>query len=116
MRAINVTPEKWRDIKIIYDDGEYSVIWGKYEGKDALGARWNGEDNAAVGYPNQGGNPTWYVEPDFISIAILQKLFSMYVAAKKSELNLEDKNRILEFWNLDNLKIAMGELTDKMSK
>ena len=74
MRAEEVRPQKWLwdenySIRVLYDDGDYSVIWGKYENVRALGVRWNGGTD--VGYPGQGGHPTWYVEPDFIAIAIL---------------------------------------------
>jgi len=105
MDAKNVLPQKWtwdehRQFLILFDDGEYSVIWGKYEGVKALGTRWNGETD--IGYPNQGAYPTWYVEPDFIAIAILQRLLTLAI-------DNGDKNY------LENIKIAINELSNKMT-
>lgn len=104
MRAHEVRPQKWLQdesypIRILYDDEEYSIIWGKYEGKKALGVRWNG--GTEVGYPGQGGHPTWYVEPDFVAIGVLQRILTMAIDAT-------DRSRI------DNIVFATNELTDKM--
>lgn len=106
MRADEVKPQKWLwdenyPIRILYDDGEYSVIWGKYENVRALGVRWNGE--ADVGYPGQGGYPTWYVEPDFIAISILQRILTIAID------NNDQKH-------LDNIHFAIRELSSKMTK
>lgn len=77
--AINVTPKSWTDIKILYDDGKYSVIWGRrdnYKTKE-LGVRWNGSNDAPKGYPNQGKYSLWYSEPKFLFKPILDKLLTM---------------------------------------
>lgn len=80
MDAIDVHPEKWfwdtnYPMRVLYDDGEYSFVWGKYEGNKALGARWNiSEDGSPRGYPGRGEYPTWYIEPNFITRAILTRL------------------------------------------
>lgn len=105
MRAEEVRPQKWLwdenyPIRILYDDDEYSVIWGKYENTTALGVRWNGGTD--VGYPGQGGHPTWYVEPDFIAIAILQRLLTLAIDNNEREY-------------LENINFAIQELTNKMT-
>jgi len=71
-----VRPGKWRNVIDLYDDGESSAIWGSYDGstKRCLGVRWNG--GQSHGYPNQGNNPLWYVEPDFITKNVLLELLS----------------------------------------
>ena len=53
-----VRPRKWGNVIDLYDDGEYSAIWGNYDGSNnrCLGVRWNGAEGE-YGYPNQGGNP-----------------------------------------------------------
>jgi hypothetical protein len=72
--AADVRPEKWSNITILFDDGEYSVISGIYEQrKAALGERWNGPDDS-LGFPNVAGNPVWHVVPDFLAIPILHGL------------------------------------------
>jgi len=67
-----VRPQKWSNIIDLYDDGTNSAIWGSYEvsSRRCLGVRWND------GYPSQGGNPLWYVEPDFATKNILLELLS----------------------------------------
>lgn len=105
MKADEVRPQKWLwhanyPIRILYDDSEYSVIWGKYENTKALGVRWNGGKD--VGFPNQGGYSTWYVEPDFIAISILQRLLTIAM----------DKDNDREY--LDNINFAIQELTNQM--
>lgn len=104
MRADEVRPQKWLldenyPIRILFDDEEYSVIWGKYENTRALGVRWNG--GADVGYPGQGGHPTWYVEPDFIAVSILQRILILAI-------DNNDRDRIAD------INFAIQELTDKM--
>ena len=71
-----VRPNKWSNVIDLYDDSENSAIWGSYEGSTnrCLGVRWNG--GQGHGYPNQGNNPLWYVEPDFVTKNILLELLS----------------------------------------
>ncbi len=106
MRASEVNPKDWLwdkkyPIRILYDDGDYSIIWGKYQNHKALGVRWNGETER--GFPGQGVHPTWYVEPDFIAIVILNRLLT---------LELDNEKNVY----LDNIVLAINELTDKMNK
>ena len=70
-----VRPKRWSNVIDLYDDGEYSVIWGSYDESEtkSLGVRWNGSDNNR-GYPSQGKYPLWYVEPDFLVKAIILDL------------------------------------------
>lgn len=71
-----VRPGKWGNVIDLYDDGDNSAIWGSYGGSanKCLGVRWNG--GQSHGYPNQGNNPLWYVEPDFVTKNILLELLS----------------------------------------
>ncbi len=77
----SVRPGKWSRVIDLYDNGWYSAVWGTYDdwrptAPRCLGVRYNGNiDNPRErGYPNQGGNPLWYVEPDFLTMEILKKL------------------------------------------
>lgn len=74
----DVRPHKWSDVIDLYDDGKYAAIWGYYDGESSrcLGVRWNGDDSH-VGYPNQGANPLWFIEPDFTTKNILLTLLDM---------------------------------------
>ena len=90
-----VRPNKWKDVIDLYDDGENSAIWGVYNNSKerCLGVRWNGGNS--YGYPNQGGNPLWYVEPDFVTKNILLELLSK-VNTKGSIGNLKNILTALE--------------------
>ena len=107
MKAIKVKPKDWLwdenyPILVLFDSDEenYSVIWGQYKKNKALGVRWK-KGGTARGYPGQGGHPTWYVEPDFIAIVILQRLLTLSIDKGDTKY-------------LDNIKFAINELTDKM--
>ena len=83
--AASVTPQKWEDITILYDDGEYSAIWGTFHNVDEderrLGVRWNrGKDND-LGYPNYAGNPVWYCELPSLEEPILFALLANLVSS-----------------------------------
>ncbi|HEX5012054.1 MAG TPA: hypothetical protein VFY71_16835 [Planctomycetota bacterium] len=66
-------PQRWSEQTVLFDNGKYSVITGKYDGEWALGERWNGEPER-VGFPSQGGNPLWHVVPDFLALPVLHGL------------------------------------------
>jgi hypothetical protein len=91
-----VRPQKWSNVIDLYDDGDYSAIWGNYDGSPTqqLGVRWNGS-GAEVGYPNQGANPTWYVEPDDLAGMILLNFYSK-VKKNPSAGNLQNILKALQ--------------------
>jgi len=74
--AVEVRPEKWTDIRVLYDDGEYSVISGLYERDPhrTLGERWNGDAGSSIGFPNVAGYPIWHVVPQFLQRYVLHGL------------------------------------------
>ena len=71
----DVRPAKWSDVLDLYDDGTYSAIWGRYDNHalKCVGVRWNDS------YPTQGEYALWYVEPDFMTQSVLQRLLSYAV-------------------------------------
>ena len=85
MDAKDVKPHKWLwDANyppiVLFDDGEYSAVWGKYKGDKALGVRWNTTENGnPVGYPNYGAYPMWYVEPEITTLALLREFYRLAV-------------------------------------
>lgn len=90
-----VRPQKWNNVIDLYDDGNYSAIWGNYDGSKCrcLGVRWNGEDEC--GYPNQGANPLWYVEPDFLNRQILLALLDAVVSVPANQGHAQYVENIL---------------------
>jgi len=73
--AMEVHPEKWSEIAVLFDDGEYSVIAGAYDGTSRrLGERWNGDGEHPLGFPNVAGYPVWHVVPTFLEGPILHAI------------------------------------------
>lgn len=82
-----VRPGRWSDVLDLYDDGVFSVIWGTYEDGRHLATRWNGNN---AGYPHQGSNPLWYIEPDFFTETILLRILSLNLGiGNRSDIDTE---------------------------
>ena len=98
---ITVRPQKWSNVIGLYDDGDYSAIWGEYNGAEhrCLGVRWNGS-GTELGYPSQGGNPLWYVEPEFVTGSILLVILN----------KLESKQNRQDY--IQHVLLALREWTD----
>ena len=92
-----IRSEKWLHVIHLYDDGEYSAIWGKFISPftRCLGVRWN-ESFGAAGFPSHGPHPSWYAEPPWLARMIL--------------LDLADKvNKNPKHGNLENILTALKE-------
>lgn len=81
-------------VRVLYDDGEYTVIWGKYFDTPALGTRWNHSD--------EGKKPQWHIEPDFIASAILQRLLTFAIDSQN-------------YGYYDNILFAISELNKQVA-
>ena len=83
--AVDVTPLRWSNIIVLFDDGDYSVIWGNYDNskKRVIGVRWNGNDvlegQSDKGFPTSRGKPVWHVEAEFLTLPIVSKLIERNV-------------------------------------
>ena len=76
-RGIDVWPKKWQERTILFDDGEYSICWGTFEGdKGRMGQRWN------ENYPRQGSSPTWYIMYDKLIYSTLVGLEELIKVSK----------------------------------
>ena len=85
--AIDVSPQKWTNLRVLFDNGVYSVVAGEYEDERALGQRWNGEEGES-GYPTQGSNPLWHVVPGFLAVPVLYAVLHE-LAAQPDEGNVQ---------------------------
>lgn len=74
--AKDVTPQKWTNIEVLFDDGSYSVISGIYNDQFCLGERWNG-DKDSYGFPHQADKPIWHIVPSYFRIPILCKILDL---------------------------------------
>jgi hypothetical protein len=100
--AVDVTPGRWSEMSVLFDNGWYSVTWGRFDGQNHkdLGVRWNGQGNNDKGFPNSRGYPQWYVEPPFLHEGVLLSL--------KAELQKMDPNSQTARY-LKNVDIALYE-------
>jgi hypothetical protein len=66
-RPQDVNPHNFHVDEVLYDDGDFSIVWGTWEAHmRCLAMRWNGKDDDA-GYPKTFGNPVWFVLPPTLS-------------------------------------------------
>lgn len=74
MNPTQVNPAAWQNHEVIFDDGEFSAVWGEYHGNPCLGTRWNGDTDDERGYPGQGAYPLWFVVPEYLVLPTLERL------------------------------------------
>jgi hypothetical protein len=78
MRASQVGQKRWSKKTTLFENDKYSVIVGDYYGENssrrALGERWRGKDDDALGFPSVAGYPIWHVVPEFLEVPILRGL------------------------------------------
>lgn len=105
IKGHDVRPAMWSDVIDLYDDGEYSAIWGRYGNslQRDLGVRWNGYGDSK-GFPLSSGHPVWHVEPDFLARAILEELLRQTLSVVKSG------------GHKDNILTAMSELATRRER
>ena len=62
MKPELVKPGNFELVEIVYNNGEFSIAYGRfYGGEMCIAVRWNGEDDADAGYPKTFGNPMWMI-------------------------------------------------------
>lgn len=99
--AKKVTPKRWSDLTVLYDNGSYSIVSGIFEEEDgsqkrALGMRWNGSESD-LGFPNQAGNPIWHVVPDFLTLSILHTILEKAISDSTKDIeNIEKITQEIE--------------------
>jgi len=66
-----------RSVEVLYstDNGGWSVARVGWEGSARIGIRWNGtDDGPGIGNPQSRGNATWFILPEELERAILDKV------------------------------------------
>jgi len=62
---------------LLYDDSEFAIAWGSYDGgPEQIGMRWSGNPANAddVGYPKLFQHPVWFMLPQVLSVSIAKGL------------------------------------------
>jgi len=75
MKPTDVQHARFPVDKVLYDDEEFSIVWGAWDGDcNGLGMRWNRKP-AEPGFPlASGGRPVWLVIPLHLSAPFLTAL------------------------------------------
>ena len=64
-----------KNIDVIYDAGPSAASWSiaklQWDEKDAIGIRWNGDEDHLVGTPQSRGKATWFIVPKEIADAVV---------------------------------------------
>jgi hypothetical protein len=77
MKPENVNPSNFKVEYILFDNEEFSIAYGKWEGKDySIAMRWNGNENDP-GYPQLFGNPVWFLITNDLKIPIIKSLLEV---------------------------------------
>ena len=60
------------NVRVLMNTGEegWSVASLQWDGKDAIGIRWNGGPQNLLGNPQSRGIATWFIAPDEIASAL----------------------------------------------
>ncbi len=100
---------RWTKYHFVFCDDMYAAIYGVYKdptikGEDgryvkykALGVRWRGR-SSKIGFPHVGGTyRTWYVEPPYMTKAVLEALRDQ--SAPESELHQNAINALSDWYS-----------------
>jgi hypothetical protein len=78
------------DINVIYDKGPSTQSWSiaklKWDGDDAIGIRWNGDEEHLVGTPQSRGKATWFIVPKEIVDAVVSAATTLHLQKSESLL------------------------------
>jgi hypothetical protein len=76
------------DVEVIFDIGSKPDSWSvaklRWNGKAAVGIRWNGDQYSKVGTPQARGNPTWFIVPDELADRVVEQAELLANQATKS--------------------------------
>lgn len=65
MKPEKAKPAKFSRHTVIYNNDEFSIAYGIWDGGDKrLAMRWNGGNDKHPGYPRQGKYPLWFQLPN----------------------------------------------------
>lgn len=96
-----------RSVEVLYNTGlgGWSVARINWEGSETVGIRWNGDEGPGIGNPQSRGNATWFIVPEPLQEAILQKVEELSLSGAgglieqyTSMANDEAREREAEEW------------------
>jgi hypothetical protein len=69
--------ERVKSVEVVYDAGPVDFSWSvarlNWDNSPVVGIRWNGDQTSSKGLPQARGNPAWFILPEYIADAVLEK-------------------------------------------
>ncbi len=90
MKPEEVNTSNFELREVLYNNGEFSIAYGKYDGgkEPVIAMRWNGK-GAGVGYPKSAsGEPRWMVVHDELKIPFLKSILGNEKAKSDKVLDI----------------------------
>jgi hypothetical protein len=74
MKPENVNPSNFKVESVLFDNGDFSIAYGKWENdKNRIAMRWNGNEDDP-GYPKLFKNPVWFLIDDALKVPFIKSL------------------------------------------
>jgi hypothetical protein len=88
MKPEDVKHGKFKLVEVLFNNGEYTIASGIWEGVNKiLAERWNGDGNDP-GWPRQGKYPTWMVVHDELKETRVKSLLGLQGANNPAVLKI----------------------------
>ncbi|WP_016775644.1 hypothetical protein [Anaerophaga thermohalophila] len=79
MKPENVNPSNFKVESVLFDNGDFSIAYGKWENdKNRIAMRWNGNEDDP-GYPKLFKNPVWFLIDDALKVPFIKSLIEKKV-------------------------------------
>lgn len=75
-KEVTAPQDHWMLHRVLLDGGpgEPSYALGTWDGKRCIGARWNGDEDNAVGWPRVFVHPCWHILDERLDEAVIALL------------------------------------------
>jgi hypothetical protein len=69
--------DRVKSVEVVFDAGPVDFSWSvarlNWDDSPVVGIRWNGDQTSTKGLPQARGNPAWFILPEDIADAVLEK-------------------------------------------
>jgi hypothetical protein len=83
--------DRVKSVEVVFDAGPVDASWSvarlNWDDSPVVGIRWNGDQTSTKGLPQARGNPAWFILPEDIADAVLEK--AMELKRKEAESLLD---------------------------
>ena len=83
--------DRVKSVEVVFDAGPVDASWSvarlNWDDSPVVGIRWNGDQTSTKCLPQARGNPAWFILPEDIADAVLEK--AMELKRKEAESLLD---------------------------